>query len=842
MKNKILIILFLLSTIIQGWAQTSTMVDVFENHLKSSLLSYYKNYPQEKVFVQTNQPFYSNGETIWYKVYTMAYGKPSGLSKIIYVQLSDTAGNIITQNKLPLINGLAHGNIDIGQKVKTGWYMLRSFTSWMMNFEPQCYYNQRIYIRNLADALTADKKQVVTPNYHINFYPEGGDLINGTLATIAFKACSDDGLPAKVIGTINDNSGKKVADLTTAHDGMGEFTLEALAGNDYTAAVTFPDGSRQKVKLPAIKENGIYLRTSQTLNTVQLKLAFAGSEQTFTNCVLAATQNSGQVITYPLQLEKGTNVFELKKETFTTGILRLTVFDHDGLPQAERILFVNNHDLQAPTFKADTLSVASRGHNYFSVIMKDKAGLPVKGNFSVAVTDADAFEEGWSTQNIFSALLISPELQDDIYNPSYYFKNQDDSLAHQLDLVMLTNGWRHFSWQKILNNEKLVLTHPVEQSQYIAGSIMGYKTPVADKGNIKLLIMNADSTKFIGSVIPDSTGRFILKDFNHSGLTNIYLETADKKSKAPKLPVKMLTTLDDSLKLLKASPFTDQTTLSFSPYYISGAKSEANYRMQVNGILLNAIDVKEKTKTPTQQLIAEHVSPRFEMDHEFTLDLINNPTLNIGLVDYMRGRFPGLQIIGDWPNVKFIYRGGSTLQGSTSPVSKGPPPPVNPNSDFKKEMGMVNNNFLPYFYLDEVLVQFVSVKDIQLTEVALIRFMPPPIYFAPYNGGNQGAIMIYTKIQSDEMKKMAGMADFDHFIFNGYSVTREFSAPDYRKPGHTISTDSRTTLYWNHDLNTDSNGFLKFGFYNTDRTKNFKVVIQGVDADGRLAYLEQWVK
>ncbi len=71
--------------------------------------------------------------------------------------------------------------------------------------------------------------------------------------------------------------------------------------------------------------------------------------------------------------------------------------------------------------------------------------------------------------------------------------------------------------------------------------------------------------------------------------------------------------------------------------------------------------------------------------------------------------------------------------------------------------------------------------DISLVDVALIRFMPPPVWFAPYNGGNAGAIMIYTKKQSDEVRQMPGMSDFDHYVFNGFSITREFSAPDHSK-------------------------------------------------------------
>src|ERR1700733_3090600 len=97
-------------------------LDTLDTHLKTSLQTYFKKYPSEKLFAHLNQDVYSSGETIWYKIYAMAYGKPSALSGIVYVQLSDTAGNVITQNKLPLVEGKAHGNIDIAPQLKSGWY------------------------------------------------------------------------------------------------------------------------------------------------------------------------------------------------------------------------------------------------------------------------------------------------------------------------------------------------------------------------------------------------------------------------------------------------------------------------------------------------------------------------------------------------------------------------------------------------------------------------------------------------------------------------------------------------------------------------------------------------
>jgi hypothetical protein len=809
-------------------------VDTFETHLKASLISYYKKYPQEKVFVHINQQVYNSGETLWYKVYAVAYGKPTALSRIIYVRLADTAGNVIVQNKLPLTDGKAYGNIDIGQKVKTGWYRLSAFTSWMMNFEPEAYYRQKIYILNPGDSVSAvAPKETIKKIYHINFYPEGGDIIDGNLVKIAFKAYNDDGLPARVDGIIKDNTNKTLARLTTVHDGMGEFTIEAIGGSSYSAMVQFPDGSQQQIKLPQIKSNGIYLHATQTTDKIELKLSFSGPKEKFEGSTLAAFQNNGRVITYPLKLTKGVNLFELQKADFLTGILRLTVFDHDGLPQSERILFINKHDLQSSALKMDSVSFSPKGLNSFSATLKDEAGMPVNGNFSVAVTDGDAFGKDEEGQNIFSALLLSPELKGEIHDPGYYFKNESDSLGQQLDLVMLTNGWRHFLWQKVLNNESYALKYPTERSQYIAGEIMNYKKSAEnnDMVKIKMLIMNQDSTRFVGYIMPDSTGRFIVKDFNHIGFSDIYLQTADKKSHAPKLEVKMLAVLGDSLRQIKAGPFTDQVIPDLSAYYLSNTRNDEKYRLQANSILLNTVNVKGKEASPMEKLIAEHVSPKYKSNREFTLDLIDDPMLNIGIIDYIRGRFPGLQVFGDDVDPEFLYRGGNSLAAPPHPL-------IAPT--FKSEMASSDTNaFLPYFYLNEARVEFESIRDIPLVEVAMIRFMPPPVWFAPFNGGNAGAIMIYTKKQSDEIRKMNGMSDFDHYVFNGYSITREFNAPDYKDKGRARPTDNRVTLYWCHDLNTDSNGVLKFKFYNSDRAKKFRVIIQGMDNDGRLAYWEQ---
>ncbi len=211
-------------------------------------------------------------------------------------------------------------------------------------------------------------------------------------------------------------------------------------------------------------------------------------------------------------------------------------------------------------------------------------------------------------------------------------------------------------------------------------------------------------------------------------------------------------------------------------------------------------------------LIKNHVK-RFDLDNSSTLDLMNTPSLpGVSVINYIQGRFPGLEIYQyPYGGYVFKYRGSSDLNDA---------------------------NNLPFFYLDEAQVSLGDIEEISLQDIALIRFAPPPVWFAPLGGGFTGAILVYTKGHGDYKNTNSSRA-FDRYTFNGYSVTREFSSPDYSIDKQARQPDYRTTLYWNHDLNTDNQGNFKIRFYNSDKTKKYRVVVQGMDANGRMGYLSE---
>lgn len=97
--------------------------------------------------------------------------------------------------------------------------------------------------------------------------------------------------------------------------------------------------------------------------------------------------------------------------------------------------------------------------------------------------------------------------------------------------------------------------------------------------------------------------------------------------------------------------------------------------------------------------------------------------------------------------------------------------------------------------------------------------------------GRNGVIAVYTK---------AGPAGVDNTDPNfqtiklpGYSKIRNFQAPHYDSPGESgTQTDYRATLYWNPEVVTDANGLATVTFFASDLSGHYRVIVEGVTADG----------
>ncbi len=799
---------------------SQSRLDSVQQKFAVSLAHQFKNYPHEKVFLHASQNVYLSGQTIWYQAYAMAYGKPSQLSKIVYVRLSDAQGKLIRQDKLPLNNSAAYGNIDLPRNLPGGWYSLQVFTAWMLNFDNRNIYGQPIYIQNAQQPIEAVSGTTPVPvKYRIDFFPEGGKLIDGTIAKVAFKAVDETGLPVSVSGQVFDPEGKPVAGLTTVHDGMGAFELETYSGTAYVARVQFPGNVVKDIPLPKVEKTGLSIRVnSAPADELEVAIADVGQQTDVSQILLEAVQDNGLAVSYRLQLNRGTNVFPFKKSDFSTGILRLAAFDQNGQLRAERAVFISPDTPPAISLTANTLSFMSGHENVFALNVRDSKGFPVKANLSISVTDARA---NTSEDNIGSYVLLDSETGNPVYHPGYYFRNNSDSLRRQLDLVMLTGNYGFLNWYNRLAGGKDIPRYAVEKAQFIAGKIDKFSP--SQNLKIKMMIESADSGKIMAYVKPDSSGIFKLDNFAPSGDAAVYYEAVNAKNRKQPVDITFFRHRFDTVRLhtdTSKAPAFSRPAIDFA--FLDSIADAENAFDIANGILLKPVNINQVKLARMELLLNAHVK-RFDDDNAQNFDLVDEPTLpNEDIIDYITGKVPGLIIQRDpaTGNVAMTYHGASELVKGTD---------GNPDKAF--------------FYIDEVSADVDEVEHLQLTDVALIRFVPPPAWFAPLNGGFVGAITIYTKTQQDDRdtwnSRGSSRGAFDEYNFKGFSVSRDFEADAGNSTPSKQGLAYRTTLFWGHDMQPDENGNIKLRFKAAGQAKKYRVVVQGMDNNGRLIYFEK---
>ena len=75
--------------------------------------------------------------------------------------------------------------------------------------------------------------------------------------------------------------------------------------------------------------------------------------------------------------------------------------------------------------------------------------------------------------------------------------------------------------------------------------------------------------------------------------------------------------------------------------------------------------------------------------------------------------------------------------------------------------------------------------------------------------------------------------------YHGYSIIKQFYAPDYTvDTSNKKNLDERITLQWIPNLLIKGiNPKIPIGFFNNDRTRRFRIVVEGITTTGKLESL-----
>ncbi|WP_295799987.1 TonB-dependent receptor [Mucilaginibacter sp.] len=777
----------------------------------SKLGNYNANHSAEKAYLQFDKPYYAVGDTIYFKAYLTlgAQHKLSALSGILYADLIDPDNKIARSIKLQVLAGTAHGDFALADTLTKGNYRVRAYTNWMRNNGPDSFFEQVIPV-GIASAKRIPEsgepgavkpaKRGVLNKADVQFLPEGGTLVAGNYSTVAFKAIAPNGLGLAIKGTLKDNEGNEVTTFATAHLGMGEFSFVPQAGKTYTANITYANGLTQAIDLPKAVNNGYTINVNNANpDTISLRIA-AGSESPQDKLNLIA--QSGGIVYYAAESGPFSKFFTvvIPKSKFPTAVVQFTLFSQNGEPLNERLAFINNNNQLKLDVKAqETYNTRQKVNIEISAGVKDKK--PVTGSFSVAVTDETAVPVDEQNENtILTNLLLTSDLKGTVEQPNYYFTNVTEKTQADLDLLMLTQGYRQFTWKQVLDDKPALLAWQPEKLMQIGGRVVKWHTPAA---GAKVSLMTNKGGFFMIDTVTDKNGKFVFNDLAFADSTRFVIQSKVRKGQsAVTLELDTLSAPSPSVIPNSLINNLDNSTLAGLSAYLVNQRQfydeQQKYGINKHAIMLKEVKIKSKKDFVKR---SENMNGPGNADEIITADELKD-MVGATLSFRLKSKLFGL--------VNFDYRGTPYSKRAMDPI----PAPM---------LIVVDGGYLDY-------EQF---NNIDPDRIQSIEVLVGPNYATMYGTkGGHGILVITTK--------RAGDYSYDRFTPGvvtyrpkGFYKAREFYSPQYDDPKTNFRIgDYRSTICWKPDLITDKDGKASFSFFNSDNKGTYRVVIEGIDADG----------
>ena len=466
---------------------------------------------QEKVYLHLDNNCYYKGDTIWYKSYVVRADNLdyTDMSRIRYVELLSPDGLVVErQNIIVSPDGYGDGNFVLKDSLYSGYYELRAYTRWMLNFrvtehnygrkDREYFYNKEmardffrqfgtVYSRVVPVYERPDSAGDYTQKYIVsrpktriekelkedllvNFYPEGGHLVAGTRCRVAFEVHDEEGQQIDIEGAVRVGDRNDSLRIHTTHQGRGVFTVDVPQDGRLRARFTY-HGKDYRFDLPKAEAVGCALRLDATGSELTAELSPQGFPvgRSFAVAVLC------RGVLKSFRTIAGGGRINLNTSLFPTGVNDLIVLDEDGRLLADRLFFVNHHDYDLQPVTVSGLQ--SEYQPFEAVNLQFQAPADMK-HISISVRDGANEELTYDTGTIMTDLLLSSELKGFVAYPDYYFEADDAEHRQTLDLLMMVQGWRRYDFAEITSGEKL--RYEPEQYMTVEGSVW----PVGDSDEI----------------------------------------------------------------------------------------------------------------------------------------------------------------------------------------------------------------------------------------------------------------------------------------------------------------------------------------------------------------------
>ncbi|CAN5327053.1 Plug domain-containing protein [soil metagenome] len=734
----------------------------------------------EKIFVHTDKTTYLPGEIIWFKIYCVdgSTHKPLSASRVVYVDVLDNNQTAIMQAKVAMDAGIGSGSLYIPVSVSNGSYKFRAYTNWMKNFSPEYYFEKTITLINPLKSPDAPVK-TMADNYDVQFFPEGGNLVDGVAAKVAFKAVGQNGKGVSVRGAVVDQHNDTVTRFQSLKFGMGRFSFTPAAANTYRAIVKIANGKPLIKDLPQVASQGYSMMLTDN-GSGQLEVTVNTKGVSDANVYLFA--HSGQVIKAAESgaVNNGTAHFNISKSKLDDGISHITVFNSSKQPVSERLYFKRPARQLFIDAKPDQDQYGSRKKVNINVTANDKAGKAADASLSMAVYRIDSLQHT-DRLDIFSYLWLSSDLKGAIESSDYYFTNPNAETDEAVDNLMLTQGWSRFQWKQVLENKTPSFGFlPEFYGHLINAKITNTVTNTTARDVVTYLGVPGKRVQLYTSK-SDSLGRLIYTTKDFYGPSEIVVQTNAQ--------------VDSTYRIDILSPFSEQYSKTVLPKF--NITTDMQRALEDHSLGVQVLNIYSANK------IKRFFDPQAD-----TSAFYYKPYKSYKLDDFTR--FTTMEEV---------------LREYVSEVNI-----VNRQNHFHikvlNDRGFLDGDPLvlldgvPVFNIDKVLA--IDPLKVRRLEVVRERYFWGPsvdegiLSFSTYKGDLGGV----------DLDTHAVVIDYE-----GLQLKREFYSPVYDTEAQATSRipDFRNLLYWSPSVGKGKN---TVSFYTSDQDGKYIGVIQGLTANG----------
>lgn len=638
----------------------------------------------------------------------------------------------------------------------------------------------------------------------VQFFPEGGDLLAGVAKKLAFKAVSSTGKGLKIQGKIIDSKKNEIVAFNDMAFGMGAIEFMPVAGESYRAVVSFENGEQRTYDLPETKAEGINIILHNE-DDAAFQMALIANEAYFEKMVnqpfyILGQSNGHLVYAAQATLKNSSVLISLPKDKLPNGIVQLTIMQPDGKLLSERLVFNQSQPLLDISVKTDKTGYTKKESVKLTLQVPQIDSL--RSNYSVSVIDDvktpynDDQELG-----IVSNYLLTSDLKGYVEQPNFYFNEKNENRKEALNVLLMTQGFRRFSYEDLVAEKLPQVQFMPEQGITLSGILrLNTGRPQPNGG----LLLSIPARNIRKDTYTDNQGRFAFENLVFPDSSKVTIN-ARGNDNFRNLVINMDQTYFPGID--KGNPYASNNVQNIDQEmkaYLNNSKNEYRTSILIDEVQVTGVQRKMVTSKEFSSLAGLSM-PEHRLEGE---RLSGCNVLTMCLTTMLTG------ITYDNQTLKY-YITRNYNQGSRVPVQ---------------------------FFLDGMPIDEPGLNSIIPSEIEAIEiFLRDELGTVSRLYQNDGVVSIMTKKKDQSKQPRMSLAEIESMLPKtnvidmvplGYVKEREFYSPKYDTPDSKNTNDYRTTIYWNPDVVLNEEGMATLEFYNGDGNGKYKVVVEGQNEAG----------